>query len=960
MKQMISWVLPTLCFATVPAVLRAAEPAPSPAAIEFFEKKIRPVFAEHCQKCHGGDKVKGGLRLTTRALLLKGGDTGPAVLPGDPEKSLLIRSVGYHDEQLKMPPKGKLSDTQIADLTRWVKDGAAWPESDKTTVAADPKGPLFSKEQREFWAFQPLRQTMPPAVKNNGWPLSPIDRFLLSRLEEKGLQPAPPADRRTLIRRATFDLTGLPPTPEEVEQFLADKSPDAFARLIDRLLASPTYGERWGRHWLDVARYADSNGLDENTAFGNAWRYRDYVVQAFNKDKPYDQFLVEQLSGDLLPSSGNEAVDQEHLTATGFLVLGPKVLAEPDKQKMVMDIVDEQLDVTCRAFLGLTAGCARCHDHKFDPIPTRDYYSLAGIFKSTRTMATLSTVARANERPLASKEEESKVLKTQNQLKALQGEIKQLTDKATADIRKTYHKDLARYLLAASNRVEANKPVPGTKTEQLAPDVIKAWSTYLAARKKRGNDPIFGPWFKLADLPTEGFAADADKLVKQIQTEVSAKQSKLLAPVQALFAGASPKSLAEVADRYGKLFAEIDQIADHKQPDAERETLRQVLVSSKGPFGQVAVNPDHFPEPVKQELQRLKAEVAKLPTAAAPMVLAVQDEARIENVRVHIRGNHLTLGAETPRQFFQIIAGENQTALDSKHSGRLELARWMTRSDNPLTARVMVNRIWQHHFGEGIVRSPDNFGKLGDRPSHPELLDFLALRFMEKGWSIKEMHRLIMLSQAYQMSSSQDDKAAQVDPDNRLLSHVPRRRMEVEAIRDSMLAISGKLDRTLGGSLMTTKNFDYVTNDQSGNAANYTAPRRSIYLPVIRNAVFDVFQVFDFVEPSVLNGKRDSTTVAPQALFLMNGPFVIEQSRALAEKLLKEPGQDDAARVRALYALTLTRPPTDREIEQTLGYVKVYSDRLAATMKEPDKRRVRAWQSLCQVLFASNEFVYIH
>ena len=963
------WVFVTLVFCSS-CVARSAETPPQ--AGEFFEKKIRPLFLEHCQQCHGGDKVKGGLRIGSLSLLLKGGDSGPAVKPGDPEASLLIRSVSHADENLKMPPKGKLSDAQIADLKRWVKNGAVWPEAGKTpSTPAGSGGPLFTKEQREFWAFQAPKDRPVPAVRNEEWPLSPIDRFLLRRLEQSNLAPAAPADRRTLIRRATIDLSGLPPTPDEVGQFLADTRPDAFARVIDRLLASPAYGERWGRHWLDVARYADSNGLDENTAFGNAWRYRDYVVRAFNQDKPYDHFLREQLAGDLIAPMATPGVDDDRLIATGFLVLGPKVLAEPDKGKMVMDIVDEQLDVTFRAFLGLTAGCARCHDHKFDPIPTRDYYSLAGIFKSTKTMATLNTVARANERSLATRQEEEKAAKHKAARDAIQEKINKINDRETNEIRQTYRKDLTRYLIAASDLNDGKKSAAGArvregkledlaKTHQLVPEVIKAWNRFLTHPKRGPEDPIFGPFIALADLPAEGFAGNAEKLVRKIESDSKSGASKLLTPVRSMFEGPAPKSLAEAAGRYGRLFESIEKEAEKGGLTGDREKLRQFLNGGESPFNRVGVNQEQFPPRAREDIKKLRDEMGALPAAPPiPMALAVQDEGKIENVRVHIRGNHLTLGADTPRQFPQIIAGENQKPLENKQSGRLQLADWMTQKNHPLTARVMVNRIWQHHFGQGLVRSPDNFGKLGDRPSHPELLDWLAIRFVENGWSVKSMHRMIMLSRAYQMSGESNEKAALADPDNRLLWHMPRRRMEIEAIRDSMLAISGKLDRTIGGNLLSVGNFDYVTNDGSGNGANYNFPRRSIYLPVIRNAVFDVFQVFDFVEPSVLNGKRDSTTVAPQALFLMNGPFVLEQSKALAEKLLGLPGVDDAGRVRELYSLAYGRPPSDEEVSQALGYLKLYGDRLTTKIPEKNKRMIAVWQSLCQVLFASNEFVFI-
>ena len=796
-----------LCALMFALLFASPAPAQSPAQVEFFEKKVRPVLVEHCQSCHGeaGKKVKGGLKLTTRGELLAGGDTGPSVVPGDAAKSVLIQAVKY-DADLKMPPKGKLRPQEIADLTQWVKDGAAWPDSGPATVAK-AGGPLFTDEQRAFWAFQPVKEPAVPDSKH----AHPIDAFLDAKRTAAGLRAAPPTDPRTLIRRVTYDLTGLPPTPAEVDAFLRDselRNPNsAFEAVIDRLLASPAYGERWARHWLDIARYADSNGLDENTSFGNAWRYRDYVIRAFNDDKPYDVFVKEQLAGDLLPASADS------LTATGFLVLGPKVLAEPDKQKMVMDIVDEQIDVVSKGLLGITISCARCHDHKFDPIPTRDYYSLAGVFKSTKTMATLATVAKAHERPLTSDEDAAK-------LKAHQAKV----------------------------------------------DALNA-----VAQKAKTQAPKFAA--------VGGFAG------------THAATTTLNKSVAALKAAAPP----------------------------------------------------------------------------VPMVLAVQDEPKPADVKVHIRGNHLTLGENAPRVFPRIAAGEKQTPVTAG-SGRLQFAEWVVSKDNPLTARVMVNRVWMHHFGEGLVRSPDNFGKLGDRPSHPELLDWLAVQLVNpererrgvptnnpvahapgspQAWSLKRLHKLVLTSNAYRMSTAFDEKAALADPDNRLLWRFNRRRLEAEAIRDGMLAVAGTLDRTTGGSLLNNGNFEYIQNEHSKGGVRYSNTRRSIYLPVIRNNVFDFFQTFDFVEPHVPNGKRASTVVAPQALYLMNNPFVAEQAKAFSASLPK----DDGERVRAAYLCAFARPATAEEVSRALRFVESFA---AST------DRAKAWAAWCQVLFASSEFAYLN
>ncbi len=787
----VAWSAPA-----APAGQTGAAPA-DPRAIEFFEKRVRPVLVEQCVTCHGSKLVKGGLRLDSRALLMKGGESGAAIVPGNADGSRLVQAIRYNQDHLKMPPQGKLKPQQIEDLETWVKTGAVWPEIGTAAANSASGAPKPGPNNAPHWAFLPVRSPAVPRVKHTSWVKSPIDAFVLARLEAKGLKPAPPADRRTLLRRATFDLIGLPPTPEEMDAFLRDTSPQAFSRVVDRLLESPAYGERWGRHWLDVSRYADSNGLDENTAFANAFRYRDWVVRSLNEDKPYDQFIREQVAGDLLPRPAEDRAYWDRLTATGFLVLGPKVLAEPDKQKMMMDIVDEQIDVTSKAFLGLTLSCARCHDHKFDPLSQKEYYAFAGIFKSTRTMQSLATVARAYERPAATAE-------------------------------------------AMSVRQEYDR--------------------------------------KLNEL---------------------------------------------------------------------REQVKKAVGKEK-----------------QQLQQRMKEMDQKVPDV--PMVLAVEEAKEIGDVKVHIRGNHLTLGDVAPRVFPKVLGASHQP-IGPDRSGRLELANWLAQPTNPLTGRVMVNRIWQHHFGQGIVRSPDNFGRLGEKPTHPELLDWLATRFVAPadlsaggcGWSLKKLHRMMMLTNTYQMSSAYDAGSALADPDNSLYWRANRRRLEIEAIRDGMLSVAGALDPKMGGSLLDTPNFGYVTNDQSRNQAQYDVPRRSIYLPVIRNAVFDVFQVYDFVEPSFGNGKRAVTTVAPQALFMLNGNFVQDQAAAFAKRVLASSAAD-AERVDHAYLRAFGRSAAPDEIRSAVEYIGTVKARHSASESDAAKLELRAWRNFCQVLFASNEFIYVH
>ncbi len=859
----------------------AADPAPrpSPAAIEHFEKKVRPVLIEHCGKCHGSDpkKVKGGLSVTSRADMLVGGEAGPAIVPGSPEKSLLFQVVKY-DGEMRMPPKGKMSDAEIAAIAEWVKAGAPWPDGDGTTSPAPtrPTGPLFSEDQKKFWAFQPV--VLPKVPGENG--SSPVDAFVRAKLTAAGLQMAPEADRRTLIRRATYDLTGLPPTPKEIEDFEKDPAPDAFEKVVTRLLDSPTYGERWGRHWLDVARYADSNGLDENTAFANAWKYRDYVIRSFNADKPFDVFVREQLAGDLLPPTDDPKVRADRLTALGYLAIGAKLLAEPDKQKMLIDIADEQLDTVGKGLMGLTMGCARCHDHKFDPIPTRDYYSLLGIFTSTRTMQGLGTVAKAFERPLAGPEKPEVV--------AARGQI----DKLRKQIR-----DVDRQL---------------AKLDPKDPKLDDRKQTLTAKREK-----------------LQGEMAELEKIV----------------------------------------------------PDVRLERLRAEVRDLEAKFGRTPEKNQAKRLEIHHEAEKRRAEIKKLEKEIVPpdFLLGVEEGSaggygtQPRNIYVQVRGNYVTPGEEAPANFLRIIAGENQTSFvtttanpadqvvptktrfgsNRSTSGRLEFANWLTDGKHPLTARVFVNRVWQHHFGEGIVRSVDNFGKLGERPTHPELLDWLAHEFVSHRWSIKHLHRVILLSSAYRQAGRHDEKSALADPDNRLLWRFPRQRLDAEAIRDGMLAVAGTLDRTPGGSLLPTRNFEYV-----GDNVKYDTPRRSVYLPVIRNKLFPFFQTFDFPDPSTMTGKRVSTVVAPQALFLLNSPFASAQGRAFAERLAKAEPTDDSARVVLAYRLAYGRPATTEEVAKSLEFVKQFEAKLPAE-KDASARRSRAWAGLCQAIFASNEFSYI-
>ncbi|MER3415872.1 MAG: hypothetical protein C4297_06630 [Gemmataceae bacterium] len=687
---------------------------------------------------------------------------------------------------------------------------------------------LQADRGRGHWAFQPLASVPVPPVRNTSWPLTDIDRFLLSALEAKGLAPIGETDRYTLLRRVTFDLVGLAPTVAEIDAFLADSRPDAFERVVDRLLASPRFGERWGRHWLDVARYADSNGKDEDFTFYHAWRYRDYVIAAFNRDKPFDQFLREQIAGDLLPARSPQQRD-EYLVATGFLAIGPKVLAERDKARLRMDVVDEQLDTIGKAFLGLSLGCARCHDHKFDPITTREYYALAGIFTSTVTLEGIkgnnAVISGWVERPLGADGAE-RYERYQAAVKKLQALREQLT-KAQAELKKAQ-----------------TDTTSGTKT---------AADTRLAEQQA---------------------------VVSMLQRQVEALQKELPAP--------------------------------------------------------------------------------------PPMCMSVREARKPGPCRIHIRGSHEQLGPEVPRGFIAALTRSTPPAIPDDSSGRLQLAQWLTTDAAPLVARVTVNRIWHHLFGRGLVASVDHFGTTGDRPTHPELLDYLAQRFIQEGWSVKKTIRLLVTSRAYRLSSRIPASAEatvrtnmQRDPDNTLLWRARRKRLEAEAIRDAMLQASDQLDLTMGGSTVA----EFSEWAVGPNARSRTDPeklrRRSVYLPVIRNDLPALFQVFDFANADVPTGRREVTNVPAQALFLLNSAFVIEQARACARILTSEPTTPDAERIRLAYLRLVQRPPDEQELSAALAFLHNYRQRAAQSLPKGRDPTLEAWTALCQALMASAEFRYL-
>jgi hypothetical protein len=782
-----------------------AQAPPAPEQIAFFEKNIRPVLVKECYACHSinAEKLKGRLRLDTREGMRTGGNSGPAVVPGDVKKSLLIEALRQVRDDLKMPPKKKLSDDIIADFEKWIAMGAPDPRESSAQVT---KRAIDIEKGRQFWAFQPPRRVTPPAVKDAAWPRGAIDRFLLAELEAKGLQPIADADPWTLLRRLSFDLIGLPPAPEEVEAFAAAYAAQPQAALeaaVDRLLASPQFGERWGRHWLDVARYAESSGRSINFAYPHAWRYRDYVIAAFNKDKPYDQFLREQLAGDLLPARDDQE-KAEFVIATGFLAVGPKAHDERNRQQFAMDVADEQIDVTFQAFQGLTVACARCHDHKFDPIPQKDYYAVAGIFKSTET----------------------------------------------------------------------------------------CYGTPRGVFLNLHPSPML-------DLP---------------------KGAGVTMPLEPL----TPERRAGI----------------EKQIQDTRNQMAQVT-------GQNAFLQRIF---MRSRMATLQSQLALYEADGTPKPLAVgvREGRLIADSRLYVRGELAQPGETVARGFPQVLT--TQPPAIARGSGRRELADWMASPTNPLTARVIANRVWLHLMGRGLVPTPDNFGASGQPPSHPALLDYLAGSFVDNGWSVKKLIRTIVLSRAYQLSSQLDEKNFEADPDNVLVWRMPKRRVEAEALRDTMLAVAGRLALTppKGSAVARTGEGFAGFRGRGGPGGDPIAadPHRTVYLSIVRDGLPEMLTLFDFPDPSLIIGERPTTTVPAQALFLMNNPFVIRQAEALADRLLAG-GDDDADRLSRAYQLGYSRPPSAREIQNGQQFLEDYGR---------NQSRRAAWTALCQALFASAEF----
>jgi len=928
-----------------------------PDQVEYFEKHVRPLLAKHCIECHGPKLQEAGLRLDGRAHILKGAEGHPAAVPGDPNKSLII-AVTKYDGDVQMPPDGKLPADQLATLTNWVKLGLPWPEeaTASTAAASSPSANApaavnawsgsmderIARARFNHWAFQPVRRTEAPAVADPTWNSSPIDRFIYARLAEKQILPAPPADPRTLIRRAYFDLLGIPPTPEETDEFVRSYSPSlhpsvppsvvdegekAYELLIDRLLASPQYGERWARHWLDVARYGDTKGyaFTMERRFPFAYTYRDYVIRAFNDDKPYDQFLLEQLAADKLPNA-----DPKSLAALGFLTCGRQFTG-------IHDTVDDQIDVVTRGLLGLTTACARCHDHKFDPIPTADYYSLYGVFRSS---------IAPPEYPLLGEPEPSPEYEAYLQEhKKLSAERDAFVNEATAKVLDELRSRAADYL---TKTVLDSLDKAGSKEKDvlldpgdLRPTVVRRWRDMLV-RTKRDKSPLFAAWHRLDDVPEAEFEKKAPAVIAELTNE-----GKLNALLNEGLTKQTPKSMFDVAKLYGELFQRSNEAwkkaldpksrkpnepAPAKLADAPLEEFRAVLFAGDAPTS-LGMDLTHqvFDRKTRGQVDALQKKVDSLVVTspgAPPRAMSLIDSPQLYNPVIFTRGDAARRGPDVPRQNLSILSGPDRKPF-TDGSGRLGLARAIADRENPLTARVMVNRIWLHHFGRGLVETPSDFGVRTEPPSHPELLDWLASEFMDEGWSIKRLHRAIMLSQAYRQASIYPTSAQsrtsnsrvsgidprQIDPENRLLWRMNRKRIELEAMRDSMLAVAGRLDTKQFGRPIDLWSRPFTT-------------RRSVYAYIDRQDLPGIFGVFDFANPDVTIEQRPRTTVPQQALFAMNSPFVQEQARKLAARPEIAGAKSDSERITAIYRTALDRLPTVEEsarMEQFLAEVAAAS-----------------------------------
>ena len=969
MNRTRPWLVLALALGSVPSTSSPTRAGDDPSSVEFFESKVRPLLVNRCQSCHGGGKAKGGLRLESRDEALKGGETGPAVVPGKPGESLMVEAINYGDT-LQMPPKSKLPADEIATLTRWVESGAAWPSGVMTPKSGAAK-PFNLKERAGHWSFLPIQHPPAPEVKNAAWPINDVDRFILAKLEAKGLQPAPEADRRTLIRRITFDLIGLPPRPEEVEAFVGDESSNAYEKLVDRLLASPQYGERWARHWLDLVRFSETSGHEFDYEIPLAYRYRDYVIRAFNADLPYDRFVVEHVAGDILPSPRRDPATglDESTLATGFFRLHEGVHSPVDLREDGASKVDNQVDVLGKAFLGLTVACARCHDHKFDPITTRDYYALSGFLSSSRhSLAFLDDPGKRTPK-LAELEaiREQVAGLHQGPKMASRSDVVPSTDVVFEGFDgPAFH---GWFVNGDAFGRRPTRPgdwrIQGDKVEALVPGVAhsgvisdrlrgvlrsksfaiaKPYVHFLAMGRggrinlvvdgfEKIRSPIYGGL--VHDINnSEDFRWDTMDVVQWVGHEAYIE----------LDDGATVDfTSSQAVIRDGRGFLAVDEIRFSDGP-APAVPHREVPISFDSGRRLAELRP---------LLGRYREVESSIPEPTLGQALT---DGTGHDVKVHLRGSTKTLGEPAPRRFLEVFEpGGTLPPSTIEGSGRLELARRMVEPSNPLTPRVLVNRLWHHHFGRGFVASVDDFGAMGRAPTHPELLDDLATKFIASGWSIKSMHRLMVNSRAYRMSSQPTPEADRIDPNNELWHRRDVRRLEAEAIRDAILSVSGRLDpKMYGPSVMP-----HLTSFMEGRGRpGHSGPldgdgRRTLYINVRRNFLNPMLLAFDLPTPSSTMGRRNVSNVPAQALTLMNDPFLVEQAKVWAGRVRKEGKVPASESVDLMYREAFGRPPSLDERVAALGFL----DEQAQASATPND--LQAWADLAHVLFNVKEFVAV-
>jgi hypothetical protein len=866
LRVLTLFILGILCWTV--SVVADDDTVPTQEQLTFFETKIRPVLIASCYECHASDAkiIQGGLRLDSRAGLLKGGDTGTAIVPGKPDGSLLIQALRYSD--IEMPPKGKLPDSIIKDFETWVTFGAPDPRVDVGQPAART---IDIEEGRKHWAFQPVSDPAVPAVNDESWPIDPIDRFVLARLEQVGLRPASDADRYTWLRRVSLDLIGLPPTPAEIDAFIRDNSPYACETVVNRLLQSRAYGERWARHWLDLTGYADMMGTSNDVFAEHSWRYRDYVIDAIANDKPFDRFIREQIAGDLLPA-GSIPEHAENITATGFLMVGDVEIVEPEKAKMEADHVDTQVSKIGAAFLGMTLGCARCHDHKFDPIGLNDYYGIAGMLRSSPSThkVPFGVWSKLNATELPETPEQ---LETRHKLEA---------DHAV---------NLAA-MKAERHQLEMEKKTVAEAIAQLeqAAQAATATPSETAANEAAASE------------------ATPSEETKTVQTDAEIQEKK----------SALTKRRDELNQQTGKL---------------------------------------------NRQIQHAEFFASKVPKA-----FAMRDGEQPADMPIYIRGNPYAPGAIVPRGTLRVASRDKLPDIPAGQSGRLQLADWLADSRNPLTPRVAVNRIWQKLMGEGLVRGVDYFGTRGEQPSHPELLDHLAITFMKNGWSQKQLIRSIVLSRTYRMGSANNDEAMNKDPENRLLWRMNRQRLDAESLRDGLLAVSGELKPSSGGPALVLESPENCGDlvQQGVNPPNYhhRQPRageeflRTIYLPVLRTSTATndrLRSFFDFVNPAQISGQRSQTVAPTQSLFVLNNALFRMRAKSLADQLIAASPQNDA-RLNQLWLRVFNRPITNSEREEAIAFLTQLDNSI--DNQDTTARESQSWQELCHSLLASNEFLF--